>query len=69
MLGKYRACVAENLELLKAGEEVDFDSACSVQIARIEKYITSNLDTWKNQHPSGLSENKQGYFQPRQPYF
>jgi hypothetical protein len=30
MLGKYKACVAENLELLKAGEEIDFDSVCSV---------------------------------------
>lgn len=69
MLRQYRECVAGNIETLKAGEDVDFEAACSVEAARIEKYIQKNLSNWKKEHPSGLPEAKQGYFEPRTPYF
>lgn len=69
VLAMYRECVATMLESMRAGEEIDYETTCVVESEKLAGYTMAQVGTWQRQHPSQLSEKKQSYFTPKQPYF
>ena len=54
---------------MDAGEEVDLSTACQKETLALSKYMVKELNIYKNAHPSELSEKKQRYYTPKQPFF
>lgn len=69
LVKKYRDCMNQLLADLRAGEEVDFESACIVESEKLQGYTFAQVNQWENNHPSQMSEKKQTYFTPKLPYF
>ena len=65
----YRTCMEQFLTDLKAGEEVDYESACVVEAEKLTGYTFLVMKNYQDEHPSPLSDKKQSYFNPKLPYF
>ena len=69
LLHDYRTCVTQFLADLKAGEEVDYESACVVEAEKVTGYTLLTLENFQKANPSDLSERKQSYYTPKLPHF
>ena len=52
LLKMYRDCMTEFLSELKAGEEVDYESACLVESEKLQSYTFSQVDYYQSNHSS-----------------
>ena len=68
LLNMYRECMANLMNDVKAGEEVDWEDACAVESAKLQQYTLSMIDIYKMRNPQALSEKQMTYHTPRMPY-
>lgn len=69
MLRKYKECWANVKEQIKNGEDVDYGEVCVSETEALIKYTTSVVGNYKNNTPQEVNMKKQGYFNPKMPYF
>lgn len=69
LLAQYRECMSQVVADLKAGEEVDFESACIVESEKLTGYTFAQVEMYQLKNPMTLSEKKQSYYTPKMPYF
>jgi hypothetical protein len=69
IIALYRECMQNFLAELKAGEDVDYESACLVEAERVQGYTFKAVTLYQADHPSKLSDKQQSYYTPRMPYF
>ena len=43
---------------MKAGEEIDYDSACIVEGEKLQGYIFAQLDQYRNDNPTMVATKK-----------
>ena len=54
---------------IKAGEEVEWEDACSVESAKLQQYTFDMVWLYKQDNGQNSSELQQKAWTPRQPYF
>lgn len=54
---------------LKAGEEVDYETACVIEAEKLTGYTQLLLQYDEQTNPSSLSDKKQSFYNPKMPYF
>ena len=69
VLRNYRNCVNDFLAQVRAGEEVDWEDACSVEQGKLEQYMGDMVWMYKEKNPMFFDENRGKAFMPRLPYF
>ena len=68
LLNLYRECMANLMNDIKGGEEVDWEDACAVESAKLQSYTSSLIDIYKGRNPQDLNEKQLSYGTPRMPY-
>ena len=68
MLNLYRSCMQNLLSEVNAGEEIDWEDACAVESAKLQKYTFKQIDAYKARNFQNLSEKQTKYYTPRIPY-
>ena len=58
-LQAYKECVATTLSELQAKEEVDYETICIVEMAKLEKHIGKKIQVYQKRRPLVISEKKQ----------
>ena len=69
LIHKYRTCMEQFLTDLKAGEEVDYESACRVEAEKLTGWTQLVMQNYQESHPSPLNDKKQKYYVRARPYF
>jgi len=69
LIHQYRECIANFMQEVRSGEEVDWEAACVVEGAKLQSYTFDMVDVYRMKHPQALSEKRQLMFTPRMPYF
>lgn len=54
---------------MNEGEVVDFSSTCLEETEKLSAYTIEAIEVYKSKNPSEMSERKQNYFTPKQPFF
>lgn len=69
LIKEYRDCMDTFLAEVKEGGEVDYASACSVEAAQLQSYITKVTTNYQRKFYPSMNENKTKLFDPKLPYF
>ena len=68
VLQMYRECIKTLMSDIQAGEEVEWEDACSVESAKLQQYTFDMVWLYKKQQPQNTSEYEQKAWAPRIPY-
>ena len=50
LLKMYRECMANLMNDIQEGEEIEWEDACAVESAKLQQYTFDMLDRYKNQN-------------------
>ena len=59
MLKMYRECIANFMQSVHAGEEVDYEDACAVESAKLQLYTSMMIAQYQNKNPQSTNEKRQ----------
>ena len=68
VLGMYRECMQNLMNDLKAGEEVEWEDACSVESAKLQQYTFDMVWLYKQRTSQNANDLQQKAWKPRIPY-
>ena len=58
VLGMYRECMQNLMNDLKAGEEVEWEDACSVESAKLQQYTFDMVWLYKQRNAQNISSSQ-----------
>ena len=65
----YSDCVTNFMAQVRAGEEVEWEDACSVEQGKVQMYLNDNIYMYKYENPIIVDEKRARKHTPRLPYF
>ena len=68
LLNMYRTCMQNFMQEVRAGEDVDWEDACSVESAKLQQYTSDMIYKYQKKNYQMTTEKRQSYYTPRIPY-